>query len=96
MAQFCVNIADDDVDRVINAMCSNYGYQPNVANPDFDPNAETGPDNPEYITNPETSFQFANRMTRDYLMNNTVAHEAKQAREALSQPSPPDISDPQE
>ena len=28
--QFCVDIADGDVDRVITAMCANYNYQTQI------------------------------------------------------------------
>ena len=95
MAEFCVSIADGDVNRVIEAMCANYGYQAEIPNPNFDPELPVDPStNPENITNPETSFQFANRMTRDYLMNNTVAYELRKEKEAVPQPTPPDITDP--
>ena len=97
MAEFCVNIADEDVSRVITAMCANYGYQQNIPNPDRDPQQPTDPEtNPEYIPNPETTNQFANRMTRDFLMNNTVAYEIKVEKENVPQPTPPDITDPRE
>jgi hypothetical protein len=96
MAQFCVEIADADVDRVIVAMCANYGYQAMIDNPDFDPSSpEDSSTNPEQIANPESSLQFANRKTRSFLAENTVAYEVKQAKAALSAPSGPDISDPQ-
>ena len=95
MAQFCVEIADSDVDRVIAAMCANYGYQATIDNPDFDPELPEDPStNPKEITNPESAFQFANRKTRAFLKENTVAYEVKQAKAALSTPSGPDISDP--
>ena len=86
MAQFCINIADADVNRVITAMCHNYGYQSQVPNP---------ASNSESVPNPESSFQFANRMTRDYLMNNTIAYELKKEKAAVPQPTPPDITDTQ-
>ena len=44
MAQFCVDIADDDVERVITAMCANYKYQTHVPNPNFDPELPEDPD----------------------------------------------------
>jgi len=96
MAQFCVEIADVDVDRVIVAMCANYGYRATIDNPDFDPSLPEDPStNPEQVANTENSLQFANRKTRDFLAENTVAYEVKQAKAALSAPSGPDISDPQ-
>ena len=97
MAQeFCVDIADADVERVITAMCANYNYKPEVPNPNFDPELPVDPvTNPENIPNPETRYQFTNRMGREYLMNNTVAYELKLEKEAVPQPTPPDITDPQ-
>jgi len=95
MAQFCITIADADVNRVITAVCANYGYQASIQNPAFDPSQPEDPDtNPATIPNPETSFQFANRMTRDFLMNHTVSYELKLEQENVPQPTPPDITDP--
>jgi len=97
MVQFCVTIADADVDRVIAAMCANYGYQPNIQNINFSPDQPVDSEsNPEYVSNPETAGEFSNRMTRDFLMNNTVAYEVKLQKENITQPMAPDISNPQE
>ena len=97
MAQFCVTIADADVDRVITAMCINYGYRPNIQNPNFSPDQPVDSEsNPEHVSNPETASEFANRMTRDFLMNNTVAYEVKLQKENITRPMAPDISNPQE
>ena len=93
MAQFCITIADADVNRVITAVCANYGYDANIPNPDFDP-SETIHTNPATIPNPETSFQFANRMTRDFLMNHTISYELQVEKQNVPQPTPPDITDP--
>jgi len=95
MAQFCITIADADVNRVIEAVCANYGYQSTIPNPDFDPSVPEDPDtNPVTLSNPETSSQFANRMTRDFLMNHTISYELKTEQENVPQPTPPDITDP--
>jgi len=94
--QFCVDIADADVERVITAMCANYKYQADIPNPDFDPSLPVDPvTNPETITNPETPYQFVNRINREFLMNNTVAYELNLERDAIPQPPAPDITDPQ-
>jgi|TARA_R100000479_G_scaffold38979_1_gene17432 hypothetical protein len=94
--QFCVDIADSDVDRVITAMCANYNYQTEIPNPDFNPDLPIDPNtNPEKIANPETPYQFVNRMGRDFLINNTVAYELKLEKQNVPQPTPPDITDPQ-
>ena len=95
MAVFSVNIADEDVGRVISAMCANYGYEPEINNPDWNPSLPIDPEtNPQKVANPETQSQFANRMTRDYLMSNTVAYELKVEKENVPQPTPPNITDP--
>lgn len=95
MAVFSVNISDQDVGRVITAICGNYGYQSQIENPNFNPSISIDVQtNPEFIDNPETESQFANRKTRDFLMQNTVAYELKIERENLPQPTPPDITDP--
>ena len=96
MTQFCVNIADADVSRVVASMCDTYGYDVMVDNPDFNPREPEGPDNPSQITNPETHNEFANRKTRDFLMEVTVSHELKNERNNLPQPTPPNITDPAE
>lgn len=93
MAQFCINIADGDVDRVITALCVNYGYGAQIANPSFNSGLPEDPEtNPEFINNSETPNQFANRMTRIFLMENTISYEFKKEKEALPQPIPPDIT----
>ena len=65
MAQFCINIADDQIGLVIGSMCGIYGYvalvpnpdPSNHPNPDFNPALPEGPDNlksiPSMIPNPD-------------------------------------------
>ena len=95
MAVFSVNIDDSDVARVITAVCGNYGYQAQIENPNFNPSVDIDPQtNPETIANPESQSQFANRKTRDFLMENTVAYELRLERENIPKPTPPNITDP--
>ena len=103
MALFSIEIADDQVERVIDALCANYHYRSQISNPDYDPALEDrgGEDydpttNPDIIDNPETKNVFANRMVRDYLINNTKAYEIQQLKaNALSALAEnPAISDP--
>ena len=95
MTQFCITIADADVNRVITAVCANYGYQSNIPNPDFNPSEPEDPStNPTTNPNPETSFQFANRMTRPFLMDHTTSYELKLEKQNVPQPTPPVITDP--
>lgn len=103
MATFSIEIPDDQVDRVITAMCVNYHYRSQIINPDYDPSLEDreGEDydpstNPETIDNSETQSEFSNRMVREYLQNNTAAYEAQIAKEQASQSleAVPAISNP--
>ena len=98
MAIFSVEIPDEDIDRVVDALCSNYKYDAQIQNPDFDEDLELGPDNLETIENPESRAQFANRITREFLMNHTYSYELKIARENAKSTvhSPPEITDPSE
>jgi len=98
MAIFSINIANDQIDRVIDALCANYQYRTQVLNPDFDPELEEGEDNLTSIDNPENSYQFANRIVREYLINNTRAYETQLAKQqTLSNIGPdPDITNPAE
>ena len=97
MATFCVEIADQDIERVITAMCINYKYRAEIPNPDYDPELDPpDPDVPPVIPNPETTHQYANRMTRDFLINKTEAYEIRKAKEdaAHNVPAPPSVVDP--
>ena len=82
MAQHCVEIPDEHLDRVINSIANQYGYSSTVENPDFDSSLPEGDDNPTTIANPVTIGEFANGVVRDFLINNVKAWESKQAAEA--------------
>ncbi len=81
MAQHCVEIPDEHLDRVISAVANQYGYNPTVENPDFDDSLPEGDGNPKNIDNPVSISQFANGIVRDFLINNVKAWESKQAAE---------------
>ena len=91
MAQFCIDIADEDVERVINALCSTYGHSEMVENPDYDPNEEDGPDSPRQIPNPETPNEFANRIVRKFISEVTVAEAIRREKQNVPEPTPPNI-----
>ena len=91
MAQFCIDIADEDVERVITALCDTYGRPAMVDNPDYDPSEEDGPDNPRQIPNPETPNEFANRAVRRFISEVTVSYAIKKEKEHLPSPTPPNI-----
>lgn len=85
MAIFSVDIADEDVDRVINSVCNNYNYQEEIIS-----------DNNQVIQNPETKFQFANRMVRKFLSDHVKKYELELAKKALQdQLNSITINDPQ-
>lgn len=84
MAQFSVEIADADVDRVMDAVAANYNRAENIPNPDFDPVEPVSDENPESIINPETKYQFTNRMVRNFLSDHVTAYEIKLAKEAAA------------
>ena len=101
MALFSIEIPDDEADRIINALCANYHYRSQLSNPDYDADLKEveGYDpatNPEVIDNPETRARFANRMVREYLINNTQAYEIQQLKinAVNNMADSPIISDP--
>lgn len=87
MAIFSVEIADQDVSRVIDAICYNYAWQEHV----LDPVTTL------FINNPETKPVFANRMVREFLREHVVKYETEKAiqraKESLN--LNPVINDPQ-
>ena len=97
MAQFSIEIADADVDRVMDAVAANYSWPENIPNPDFDPVEPVSDENPESITNPENKYVFTNRMVRNFLSDHVPAYEIKLAKEAAANAvdTAIDISDPQ-
>ena len=91
MAQFCIDIADEDVERVITALCETYGRPAMVDNPDYDPSEGDGPDNPRQIPNPETPNEFANRIVRKFISEVTVAEAIRREKQNVPEPTPPNI-----
>lgn len=85
MAIFSVEIADEDVDRVINAVASNYNYQQQIIN-----------DNNVLVDNPESKYVFANRMVRKFLSDHVKKYELELAKQELeNQLNSITINDPQ-
>jgi hypothetical protein len=84
MAVFSIEIADADVARVIGAVCANYNRPETVANPSFDHEQEESGANPRTIANPEDTFQFTNRIVRQFLAEHVSAYEVKQAKNAAA------------
>lgn len=88
MAIFSVEIADEDVMRVIESLCVNYGWQENISDP-ADPMGTVG--------NPETKAIFANRMVRQFLGEHVQKYEIDKATKAITDSLNinPIINDPQ-
>ena len=110
MAVFSVEIADADVQRVLDALAANYNWPELVGNPDYPNQIEEDEDGiaitpvdadgneiPMAIDNPETKGMFANRMVRRFLSDHVVSHEVAQAKkQALDALSTDiEINDPQ-
>jgi hypothetical protein len=97
MAQFTIEIADEDVGRVLTSLAANYNRPEQVPNPEFDGTQPVSENNPEMIDNPETISQFGNRMVRVFLSENVKAYEIRiakqQAQDALN--TNVSISDPE-
>ena len=96
MAAFTIEIGDSDVERVLTAVCSNYGWQEEVDNPDFNADLPVDDTNKRKVANPETGPRFANRMVRKFLSDHVVSHERRKAKEQalLSLNNSVSISDP--
>ena len=93
MAVFSVEIADADVQRVLDALAANYNWSEFIGNPDYPTELEYDDDGVAItpvdddrneisisINNPETKAMFANRMVRRFLSDHVVSHEVAQAK----------------
>lgn len=69
MAEFKIEIADSDVNRVLGALAANYRRP------------ETIIVDGQEVDNPETIAQFGNRMVRNFLAENVSAHEIRLAKQ---------------
>jgi hypothetical protein len=74
MAIFSVEIADEDVERVINAVASNYNYQEQIFS-----------ENNNVVDNPESKYVFANRMVRKFLSDHVKKYELELAKKNLEE-----------
>ena len=88
MAIFSIEIADNDVGRVIESLCVNYGWKDVIVDP-ADPMGN--------IPNPETKPIFANRMVRQFLSDHVKKYEIDKATQAITDSLnvTPVINDPQ-
>jgi hypothetical protein len=80
MATFSVEIQDNDVNRVIEALCVNYNR----------------PEQLDGEVTAETKAAFANRMVRQFLSEHVRKYELDELKKTLEDSiSNPDITDPQ-
>jgi hypothetical protein len=85
MAVFSIEIADSDVERVINAVCANYKRPDNIV----DNNGNT-------IENPESKAVFANKMVRQFLSDHVQKYEIDLLKQQIENSiTLPTINDPQ-
>ena len=95
MAIFQLEIADADVQRVFDAICSNYSRPSSIVNPDYSevldadgnpvaPVDADGNEVPELIENPESQGAFTHRIVRQFLSDHVNAYEVAQAKAAAS------------
>lgn len=93
MAIFQLEIVDEDVQRVFDAVCASYGWLAELPNPDYVEGGEA----PETIPNPETQGDFTHRKVREYLSEIVAAYEIKLAKQTAQQSlnTSVEISDPE-
>jgi hypothetical protein len=83
-----INIADDaKAARIIAAVSETYGYQEQIPDPAFTPEAGPGvgggpPAAAPMVPNPQTRKQFVQQQIKNWLREATRAHELDQARVA--------------
>lgn len=72
MAQLILNIPDNQINRVIDAICIKYGYQDQLETPEG------------YIPNPLTKAQFSRNRVAELLKNHILQIEREIATNAIS------------
>ena len=95
MATFSLDIADEDVGRVLDAVSANYNRSEQIVNPDYpvdrmpeidehgnpiDPVDENGDLIPSKIDNPESKAAFTHRMVRNFLSEHVSGYEIRLAK----------------
>ena len=87
MAIFSIEIADQDVQRVIEALCVPYGREEMITDPE---------DAMASIPNPESKPVFANRMVRKFLQDHVRKYDFDIIRKQIdTSNNTPIINDPQ-
>lgn len=85
MAIFSIEIANKDVERVIDSLCANYARPQTI----IDNNGNT-------VNNPESKPVFANRMVREFLSDHVKKYELDLLKQQIENSiNPPTINDPQ-
>lgn len=85
MAIFSIEIADNDVERVIDSLCANYARPDTIID-----------NNGNNILNPESKAVFANRMVREFLSDHVKKYEIDLLKQQIENSiNAPAINDPQ-
>ena len=87
MAIFELEIADSDIQRVLDAVAGNYHRPDSITNPDYileGEEDENGDPITPTIENPETKGDFTHRMVREFLAGHVQSWETKQAKMAAA------------
>jgi hypothetical protein len=85
MAIFSVEIADKDVERVIDSLCANYARQDTIID-----------NSGNSVINPESKPVFANRMVREFLSDHVKKYELDLLKQQIENSiNAPIINDPQ-
>jgi hypothetical protein len=85
MAIFSVEIADKDVERVIDSLCANYARQDTIID-----------NSGNSVINPESKAVFANRMVREFLSDHVKKYELDLLKQQIENSiNAPIINDPQ-
>ena len=105
MAIFQLEIADEDVERVLQAVAFNNGWRAQIYNPayieTFDEETgapilpvvdEEGNPIPQEIDNPETQGDFTHRMVRSFLSEHVAAYEINLAKRQAAEAVDSDVT----
>lgn len=76
-----ITIPNDQIDRVVNALCTKFGYQSEIVDP-------SSTDIIQYISNPQTRGQFARDQIIEFLKRITTEVELEEAKRSISVEDP--------
>jgi hypothetical protein len=87
-----IEVDTADVNRVLNAIATNYKRLDEVPNPAFDPGSPVHPtQNPLTIDNPQSKEDFLNQVVRQFLTENVYGREVREAKRAAADTVNPSV-----